>query len=1487
MRYAETDNYLVSSPCDDKITVTTSSISGVTAYVAQSPTATAVYGTKGSEITLSGGEVKRDGQTVSGTWSWKNTPSDNLNVGNTQSFVAQFTPSDGTRGTLEVPVVPDITPKKLATPSGVVIAAATENSVTLNVVPNEQGIAAQYGIASNAQGTDACWQYGSRFDGLASGTQYWFAIRYVGEGNYASSDVTAWQEALTQGETAPPVANPTVTVTDSEKTIHYGDALAVNVTLDHVSTEGALTLVGAGDTTLATVRVQPNATQATLEYQTAGGVLDASTYTSLRVELAVNGKKVSAAVPSVTVTPRDVTVTGLTAKARAYDGTKRVDIEGTAALSGLVDADSADVSVAGTAQGTLSTADAGTQNVTVSGLTLTGAKASRYTLKMPTLQVDIAKAPATVSAPERVEAVEGDAFSSIANALPTKATGVDGKTIQGSFVWKADGKQLEQDTKLTASMTSLAYTFTPDGSAKNYRSTSGEVSLSVSAFKPTVTISSATTHVTYGDVLTVVARVAGLHGRQGEISLLTQEGSKLVSTSMRNDGEVKLAYDTTKHGLAVGDAAGLRVVLTVADNTATAELPQPVVLEQKTLAVQWTGTDSRVAGDGKKVQASFATQAVSKGDDVSLTLQGVNDDIVGAKTITAKLTGTDSGYYRLDNPTVQFEVKARGAQVAAKNVTVTYGKHADVSVTVSGDAATPTGSVKLYAGDSAKPLATSSLNGHGTATLSYDTVAKQLPVGANTVTVRYDGDTTYASAEHAITITIERVAVTVRGLSAKNRAYDATANVAIEGTPVLEGVIEADRDQIRVESVPQVGTVQTPNAQASAQTVQIADMALTGQGSTYYELTQPQLTVTISPAQYAVSVPSALKVVEGDTFSSVRAQLPTDAAGVGAERVPGTFAWSVDGTELNDDTTMAMSMKQLSYTFTPAPSATNYVADPQSGTVDLTVTPLPDPEVTVAASASQITYGDTLTLISHISGLHGRQGKIELIVDGKPYGDAQMVSKDGDVTFRIDTAAKQLAVGTRTIEAKVSTASVQVQSSAIAVQVTAKPIALVWSNVNDRKVLDGLHVGVALAQDSLVGGDEVSVAITEDTSAVAQDDRTAGDHTVRAQLSGKDTQWYTADNASVTYTIDKRTAGIGHDAAAEDGADANIVEYGKVLSWKVSVQAPGLRRKARSLAETQGTSDSAMPIPSGTVQLMSESKALGEPVALDDQGTAVLSYDTSSRLLDTGMNRVAIRYSGDAMYEGYDQSVEVKLDPIVLSAHGLVAASRAYDGTTRVNVISDEALLDTSAVRQGDIVTPVWPTEGTVVDRNVGTGKQVHISGVSLAGDAATYYTVAYEDPITVDITPATLSASQLPGVCTTVDTVLAQDLPTVLTSQYGDTVKGAFTYMLNGQVIDPNKLRFASPGVYELRYRFQPDESDANYTAQPVEGTVSVTVLARSQQPNNQENSSSSNQLTEGEAQSVPRIADTGAATSFLAWSAGLLALAGAAMSLWRRRVR
>ncbi|NBT90913.1 MAG: hypothetical protein EBT50_08855, partial [Verrucomicrobia bacterium] len=121
--------------------------------------------------------------------------------------------------------------------------------------------------------------------------------------------------------------------------------------------------------------------------------------------------------PSVTgtITPKKVTVTGLSVTNRDYDRTTHAPVSGAGSLVGRIGGDT--VSLSGTPAGAYASAAAGTSKaVTLSGLSLTGADAGNYDLDLSGLTGDVDPRAVTIATLEADDKVfDGTADATVSN----------------------------------------------------------------------------------------------------------------------------------------------------------------------------------------------------------------------------------------------------------------------------------------------------------------------------------------------------------------------------------------------------------------------------------------------------------------------------------------------------------------------------------------------------------------------------------------------------------------------------------------------------------------------------------------------------------------------------------------------------------------------------------------------------------------------------------------------------------------------------------------------------------------------------------------------------------------------------------------------------------------------------------------------------------------------------------------------------------------
>lgn len=111
------------------------------------------------------------------------------------------------------------------------------------------------------------------------------------------------------------------------------------------------------------------------------------------------------------VTPKGLTVTGLSATPKVYNQNTAATIAGAASLSGVILGDT--VNLNGVAVGNHDTVNAGSTTVTVTGLSLSGAQANNYFISPITLSSSITPYPVTVTVSAGQSKVYGDSDPSL------------------------------------------------------------------------------------------------------------------------------------------------------------------------------------------------------------------------------------------------------------------------------------------------------------------------------------------------------------------------------------------------------------------------------------------------------------------------------------------------------------------------------------------------------------------------------------------------------------------------------------------------------------------------------------------------------------------------------------------------------------------------------------------------------------------------------------------------------------------------------------------------------------------------------------------------------------------------------------------------------------------------------------------------------------------------------------------------------------------
>ena len=353
----------------------------------------------------------------------------------------------------------------------------------------------------------------------------------------------------------------------------------------------------------------------------------------------------TATVSGLTVGQKELSITGLQATNRAYDGSTEVALTG----GTLTDAVSREVvSVTMPTKGNMADANVGNnKSVTVAKPELTGTDAGNYTLAdISGVKVNITPAEYTYTYGKTADT------ATIGTALPTSstvsATGVNSETVSGTLAWYTDAdctNATSGNFTATGSKT-LYWKFTPDSSATNYVATAktGNVVYTVNALP--------TQNVTFADTNATVTKTYG-------------DADFTNAATNHTTNSVAISYASSNSNVAVVDNAGQVTIKGAGTTTITAtaaevpaqyaktEVSYTLTVNKKTVGLTWDGADTRTY-DGQLSNVTATATGLISGDEVNVSVTGGKEKDAGTYTATATaLTGERAGNYILPNEKTQ------------------------------------------------------------------------------------------------------------------------------------------------------------------------------------------------------------------------------------------------------------------------------------------------------------------------------------------------------------------------------------------------------------------------------------------------------------------------------------------------------------------------------------------------------------------------------------------------------------------------------------------------------------------------------------------------------------------------------------------------------------------------------------------------------------------------------------------------------------------
>lgn len=576
-----------------------------------------------------------------------------------------------------------------------------------------------------------------------------------------------------------------------------------------------------------------------------------------------------APAPTVSVDPKTLTVTGITANSKTYDGTTSATLNfGSASLVGVLPADAGNVSLDSSAY----TADFDTQHfgtgktVIVSGLGLTGTAAGNYVLTQPTASGNITKRAITVTAVTDTKTYDGSVSSS---GLPTITSGTLAPT-DTEPVWTQtfNSKHVGAGNKI---LTPAGKVLSDGNNGNDYSYVYATVATGTISKRP-ITVSAETDTKTYDGTTSssgVPLLILGAIAPGDTAPAWTQTfdnknvatGKTLTPAGVVSDGNGgnNYAYTYTQDTTGVINAKALTV-------SAAGLTPANKTYDGTTNATLTAGTPSLVGVVSPDVVTLLGVGSATG------TFADKNTGI--AKTVDISgltLGGAGAGNYTLTQPTRTANITKKPITITAVTDTKTYDGTANSGGVPILSAGTP-----LAVGDSA-PAWTQSFNNKNAGTGKVLTPAGLVNDGNSGKNYSY----TYATVS---TGTINKLSITVTAVS-DSKSYDGL--VTSSGLPLLSVATP-----LAVGDTEPVWTQTFANKNVGAgKTITPSGLVNDGNGGNNYTYNfVPDVSGAITARAITVSAVTDLaKIYDGTTSSSVAPGITPDLVGTDTSAFVQTF----------------------------------------------------------------------------------------------------------------------------------------------------------------------------------------------------------------------------------------------------------------------------------------------------------------------------------------------------------------------------------------------------------------------------------------------------------------------------------------------------------------------------------------------------------------------------------------------------------------------
>ena len=980
-----------------------------------------------------------------------------------------------------------------------------------------------------------------------------------------------------------------------------------------------------------------------------------------------------------------VTITsGITANDKVYDGGTSATISSNSVvLSGVLAADAGQVDLLTNGYvATFASAGAGNTGVSVSGLSLTGAKSGDYLLTPPAgLTADITALGITGNFTAQNKVYDGNSSAVVLT-----------RTLNGVLAGDVGNVSLDGGTATFAdAQVGTGKTVTLAGSSLGGAAAGNYLLTSVATTTADITALGITGSFTAGNKVydgnnTAVVLTRTLNGvLAGDVGNVSLDGG----TAAFADAQVGTGKTVTLAGSSLGGAAAGNYLLTsVATTTAD--------ITALGITGSFTAGNKVYDGNNTAVVLTRTLNGVLAGDVGNVSLDGGTaafaDAQVGTgKTVTlagSSLGGAAAGNYLLTSvATTTADIMPLGISVTGITVNDKVydgGTSATISsnsVVLSGVLAADAGQVEL------------STNGY-VATFASAEVGDNIGVSVSGLSLTGAKSGDYAlTAPEGLTAKIAQAAVTITsGITANDKVYDGGTSATISSNSVvLSGVLAADAGQVDLLTNGYVATFASAGAGNTG--VSVSGLSLTGAKSGDYLLTPPAgLTADITALGITGNFTAQNKVYDGNSSAVVLTRtlngvLAGDVGNVSLDGGTATFADAQVGT----GKTVTLAGSSLG-----GAAAGNYLlTSVATTTADITAL-----GITGSFTAGNKVYDGNNTavvLTRTLNGvLAGDVGNVSLDGGTAAFADAQVGT--GKTVTLAGSSLGGAAAGNYLLTSVATTTA----------DITA--LGITGSFTAGNKVYDGNNTAVVLTRtlNGVLAGDVGNVSLDGGTAAFA-DAQVGTGKTVT--LAGSSLGGAAAGNYLLT-SVATTTADIMPLGITGSFTAGNKVYDGNNTAVVLTRGLSGL------LAGDVGN----VSLTDGTATFADAQVGTGKTVTL--AGSTLTGAAAGNYLLTSVATTTA------------------NIMPLGITGN-FTAQNKVYDGNNTAVVLTRGL----SGLLAGDVGN-VSLTDGTATfaDAQVGTGKTVTLAGSTLTGAAAGNYSLTSVGTTTANITPLGITGSFTAG---------------------------------------------------------------------------------------------------------------------------------------------